>query len=121
MDFTPGGLRAQVATMVARYGAGMAKTVPNPNPLSGVRSPAATPAHQPTFGNIPVSLLQGCVNRIDAGEMVLLVEVARYRGRPATVIVTDVTVIGPAQIWVVGTGCSASRSDVLTHATMAAP
>jgi hypothetical protein len=120
MNFTPGRLRTQVAAMVARYGAGMAKALPSP--LSGVRSQTATPAHQPDmFANIPVSLLQGCVDRMDAGELVLLVDVARYRGMPATIIVTDVTVIGPEQIWVVGTGCSASRSDVLTHATMAAP
>jgi hypothetical protein len=120
-DFTPGRLGTQVAAAVARYGAGVASS-----PLSGARSPAATaPAAQApratTFGAIPVSLLQGCVNRIDAGELVLLVDVARYRGAPATVIVTSMTVIGPEQVWVVGTGCSGSRSDVLTHATMAAP
>jgi hypothetical protein len=122
MDFTPNRLRSQVAAAVASYSAGVTRTVPSANPLSGVHSSAGAPAHQPArFGNIPASLLQGCVNRIDAGELVLLVEVARYRGTPATVIVTDVTVIGPEQIWVVGTDCSASRSDVLTHATMAAP
>ena len=121
-DFTPDRLGTQVAAAVASYGAGVTKTVPNTNPLSGVQSPASEPARQATtFANIPLSLLQGCVNRINAQELVVLVDVARYRGTPATVIVTEVTVIGPEQIWVVGTGCSASRSDVLTHATMTAP
>ena len=117
-NFTPGRLGTQVAAAVAKYGAGATSS----SPLAGVRSPATAPAQRATtFGAIPVSLLQGCVDRIDAGELVLLVDVARYRGTPATVIVTSVTVVGPEQIWVVGTGCSGSRSDVLTHATMAAP
>jgi hypothetical protein len=121
-DFTPGRLRTQVAAAVARYGAKTTGTAPHTSPLSGVISPAAAEKKPPArFGNIPMSLLQGCVNRMDAGELVLLVDVARYRGTPATVIVTEVTVIGPEQIWVVGTGCSRSRTDVLAHATMAAP
>ena len=47
----------------------------------------------------------------------LLVDVARYQGAPATIIVTEAAG-GPEQIWVVGTGCSASRSDVLHHARL---
>jgi hypothetical protein len=121
-DFTPGRLRTQVALAVARYGAKTTGTAPHTNPLSGVISPAAAVAKPPTtFGNIPLAVLQGCVNRIDAGELVLLVDVARYRDTPATVIVTEMTVIGPEQIWVVGTGCSGSHTDMLTRATMAAP
>jgi hypothetical protein len=121
-DFTPGRLRTQVAEAVASYGAKTTGTAQNTNSASGVINPAAATAKPPaTFGNIPLSVLQGCVNRIDAGELVLLVDVARYQGTPATVIVTEVTVIGPEQIWVVGTGCSRSHSDMLTHATMAAP
>ena len=117
-DFTPDRLGSQVAAAVTSYGAGTTKTAPNTNPLLGVRSPATVPAKQPALvGDIPVSVLQGCVNRIAAGELVVLVDVARYRGSPATVIVTEVAVIGSEQIWVVGTGCSGSRSDVLSHAT----
>ena len=121
MDFTQNRLGAQAAAAVASYGAAITKTVPNASPLSGAHSAAAAAKQPTTFGNIPVSLLQGCVNRIDAGELVVLVDVARYRGTPATVIVTEVAVVGPEQIWVVGTGCSASHSDVLTHATMPTP
>jgi hypothetical protein len=121
-DFTPGRLSTQAAAAVTRYGAGMTKAGPEINSPSGAHSPAEAPARQATtFGNIPLALLQGCVNRIDAGELVVLVDVARYRGTRATVIVTEVTVIGPEQIWVVGTGCSRSHTDVLAHTTMAAP
>jgi hypothetical protein len=119
-DFTPNRLRTQVAAAVARYGAKPAGTAPDLG--LGLPSVAEVPAVPPTmFGNIPVPLLRGCVDRIGGGELVLLVDVARYRGTPATVIVTAVTFVGPDQIWVVGTGCSGSASDMVTHATMAAP
>jgi hypothetical protein len=114
-DFTPDQLGRQVAAVVASHGAGKTKPAPKTNPLSGLHSSATA------FGKIPLSQLQGCVDRIAAEEAVLLVDVARYRGTPATVIVTEVAVIGPEQIWVVGTGCSGSRRDVLTHVTMTAP
>ena len=121
-DFTPDGLRTQAAAAVASYGAPMAKAVPNINMPSATHSSPAVPAQRSTtFGNASLDVLQGCVDRIDAGGLVVLVDVARYRGTPATVIVTEVTVIGPEQIWVVGTGCSAAHTDVLTHATIAAP
>lgn len=73
-----------------------------------------------TFGDIPVARLQGCVSRLAAGQQVLLVDVARYQGTPATVIVTRASAAGPEQVWVVGTGCSDTGSDVLTHLTLAA-
>lgn len=63
----------------------------------------------------------GCVDRIAAGSLVLLVDVARYSGAPATIIVTEAAETGPMQIWVVGTGCSASSSDVLQRAVVTAP
>jgi hypothetical protein len=120
-DFTPDRLGSQVAAAVASYGTELTKTAPNTDPLLGGRSPAPVPAKRPALvGDIPLPVLQGCVNRIAAGELVVLVDVARYRGSPATVIVTGVAVIGPEQIWVVGTGCSGSRSDVLSHATTTA-
>jgi hypothetical protein len=120
-DFTPNQLDSQVSAAVASYGAGMSKAVPATNPLAGMSSTQG-PAKQPaTFGNIPMAMLQGCVNRMAAQQLVLLVDVARYRGTPATVIVTEVAVLGPQQIWVVGMGCSGSRGDVITHVTMTAP
>jgi hypothetical protein len=74
-----------------------------------------------TFADIPLASLRGCVNRVAAGSLVLLVDVAHYRGAPATVIVTEAAETGPMQIWVVGTGCSASGSDVLQRVTAAIP
>lgn len=113
-DFTAANLRSQVSRELTRYGPAMTGSP------SGGRSPAAGPARQPaTVGSLPLSTLEGCVNRIAAGELVLLVDVARYQGAPATVIVTEVSAASPEQVWVVGTGCSGSRSDVLAQVTVA--
>jgi hypothetical protein len=123
-NFTASALNSQVTAEVRKYGAGFAKTGPNDESpsRSGSASPAAVPREQAgTFADIPLASLRGCVNRIAAGNLVLLVDVAHYRAAPATIIVTEAAETGPMQIWVVGTGCSASGSDVLRHATATAP
>lgn len=63
--------------------------------------------------------LQGCVRRVTSGVSPgtpVLVENARYQGRPATVIVAS-SGNGYAA-WVMAPGCSASRGDVLDRATL---
>jgi hypothetical protein len=123
-DFTPAALTSQVTAEVRKYGARFTKTGTNDeSPAhSGPASPAAEPREQTgTFADIPLASLRGCVNRIAAGSLVLLVDVAHYRGAPATVIVTEAAESGPLQIWVVGTGCSASGRDLLQHITAATP
>jgi hypothetical protein len=123
-NFTQAELTSQVAAQVKKYGAGFTKTGPNAESpsSSGSESPAAVPREQTgRFADIPVATLRGCVERIAAGSLVLLVDVARYSGSPATIIVTEAAETGPMRIWVVGTGCSASNSDVLQRATASAP
>ena len=123
-NFTPTGLSSQVTAEVKKYGAGFTKTGPNAQSSGqhGSASPAVVPREQTgSFADIPLASLRGCVNRIAAGTLVLLVDVAHYRGAPATIIVTEAAKTGPMQIWVVGTGCSASGSDVLQHATATTP
>jgi hypothetical protein len=123
-NFTPAGLSSQVTAEVRKYGAGFTKTGPNAQQSGryGAASPAAVPGEQtPAFADIPLASLRGCVNRIAAGSLVLLVDVAHYRGAAATIIVTEAAKTGPMQIWVVGTGCSASSSDVLQRATATTP
>jgi hypothetical protein len=123
-DFTPAALTSEVTAEVRKYGARFTKTGTNDeSPAhSGPASPAAVPREQAgTFADIPLASLRGCVNRIAAGSLVLLVDVAHYRGALATVIVTEAAESSPMQIWVVGTGCSASRSDLLRYITAASP
>jgi hypothetical protein len=114
-DFTPSTMRSQVAAEVSRYGSSM--VTPGPYARSAP-SRSTAPSEPATFGNIPVGLLDGCVNRMAAGELVLLVDIAYYQGAPATIIVTEVSAVSPEQVWVVGTGCSGSSSDLRAHAVM---
>jgi hypothetical protein len=122
-DFTPAALTSEVTGEVRKYGARFTKTGASESPAhSGPASPGAVPGEQTgTFADVPLASLRGCVGRIAAGSLVLLVDVAHYRGAAATVIVTEAAQAGPMQIWVVGTGCSASSSDVLRHITAATP
>lgn len=123
-DFTAADLSSQVTAEVRKYGAGFTKTGPNEESPghSAPASPAVVPREQAgTFADVPLASLRGCVNRIAAGSLVLLVDVAHYQGALATVIVTEAAETGPMQIWVVGTGCSAAGSDALRHATAATP
>jgi hypothetical protein len=123
-NFTQAGLTSQVTAEVKRYGAGLSKTGPNAESPGepGTASPATVPGGQTgRFANLPLASLKGCVNRIAAGTVVLLVDVARYSGAPAIIVVTEAAETGPMQIWVAGTGCSASGSDLLHHATASTP
>ena len=72
------------------------------------------------------SQLTGCLDRvIKPGQVVLLVERAKFEGKPATIIVTapaSVSRTSPpkeADIWALGYACSATTSDVLDHVKVA--
>jgi hypothetical protein len=72
------------------------------------------------------SQLAGCVDRvIKPGQVVLLVELAKFEGKPATIVVTapaSVSQASPpkgADIWALGDACSATTSDVLDHVKVA--
>ncbi len=83
---------------------------------------SATPGAEPTtLGGINVAQLSGCVSRASAGREVLLVEVARYQGARAVIIVMRSAPAGPdLEVVVAGAGCSASAADVITKTTVPA-
>ena len=92
-DYTAGQLSRQVSGQLARAGAAAAEARPG-EPLSG------------------------CVQGVTRGRTPMLVDVASYEGRPATVIVLP----GSADrldVWVVGPACSASNSALIKHAQTA--
>lgn len=60
---------------------------------------AASPATQ---------MVTGCVRRVAQGKTPLLIDIATYEGRPATVIVLPGADTGRLDVWVVGPACSAS-------------
>jgi hypothetical protein len=73
----------------------------------------------------PSPALTECVDKVAspdavrAGE-VKLVDQARYRGHPATVIVVQVTSAQPGTVYVAGARCSAADADILAKASLPA-
>jgi hypothetical protein len=59
--------------------------------------------------------MDGCVARVAAGRKVLLVEIAKYLGSPAWIIVLAHHAANPRDVVVVSTNCSATDSHVLAH------
>ncbi|GAA2119986.1 hypothetical protein [Actinomadura alba] len=64
----------------------------------------------------PTGQLSACVQRVAAGKQPVLVDVAGYAGRPATVIVLPGSAGGSElDVWIVGSKCSVDTSDVIKH------
>lgn len=64
--------------------------------------------------------LGSCVGQYAApGRVVQLVENARFKNQPATIIVTATPSGHSAEVWVVGESCSASHAHLLDHAKVA--
>jgi hypothetical protein len=119
-DFQPGRLKSQVRGLLG-HTAGPNQPATRPQATSthrGTQRGLPSGGTAPTFGGIGVAALQGCVTRIAAGRQVLLVDVDRYQGRQATIIVVAGGA-GGARVWVVGPGCSRTGSDVITQASLA--
>lgn len=91
--------------------ASIQKTVPS----------ASRPASPATFGGIRVPTLIGCLTKIAAGRSVLVADIARYLGRPATIVVlrpsADSQVL---DVEVVGLTCSSAAPDIIAELTVPA-
>lgn len=87
---------------------------------------AGTALHKPfaysgPAGRINASQLQGCVGKVAAGRDVQLVDVAQYRGKPATIVIVGGQGGSPAMVYAVGDNCSASSADVLARQNLPLP
>ncbi len=114
-NFTSGTLGAQAlaAVRAARLsGAAPVPTTSGPVPTSQANSAksAATGTTMPSE-----SQLASCLDGIAGNQSVLLVETARFEGKPATIIVTAQARSLQAEVWAVGPACSAAHPDVLDH------
>lgn len=59
--------------------------------------------------------LSGCVGSVSAGNLVILVDVASFRGRPAIIIVTAISgAAKTGEVWIVGLGCNKTDHDMLS-------
>jgi len=115
--------RRQLTSQVSSELQNSRRSLPTSGTMNTNTRPKAEPApagaglHGPSFGGIAVKNLQGCVTRIAAGGTVRLVDVARYQGKRATIIVVAGGA-GSTRVFVVGPGCSASRSDLIAQASL---
>jgi hypothetical protein len=126
-NFVPASLTAQASGALAQLGgkqSGLSRnetagqgSLPAPSsPLShSSLSSGPVSQHAGRFAGIPVDVLEGCVTRIAADHTVLLVDIARYLGGPATLIVVGDPGSAADHLWVVGPACSGSNSDVLAQ------
>lgn len=120
-DFEPSTLRIQaIAALQAARLEGVHSgppvygqmATPTANNASGLRNAAGTTG-------LIGSRLAACIGRFASGRVVHLVENARFKGKPATIIITTLPSGRSAEVWVVGESCSASHSDVLDHLKIA--
>jgi hypothetical protein len=99
------------------------------SPASSLTTPTSTGASGRLAGPANMSLasqLAGCIDRVIArGQVVLLVERAKFENKPATILVTAPAALSgtaapkEAEIWALGQACSAANSDVLDHVKVA--
>lgn len=66
----------------------------------------------------PTTQQYACVSDVTGGTAPALVDKARFRGRPATIIALSHVGNQVSQAWVVGPSCSASDTDILEHVTL---
>jgi hypothetical protein len=100
-DFVPARLQAQALAALAYVRAGAFKAAQGVTNDSPQASAATT--------------LSGCVSSVAAGRNVLLVDIAHYEGKVATIIVVGKPPAGPGTIYVAGAGCSASNRHILAQ------
>jgi hypothetical protein len=84
---------------------------------AGGTLPAPTPSH-PVNG---ATALTSCLTRVAGDQRPLLVDMARYNGRPATIIVLTTASAKTRRVVVVGPGCSGTQTDLITATTIPAP
>ena len=99
-NYRPGQLEAQVSAVLAQHGA------------------AASPG--PSAANARASRLlpaPACARHVTGSKHLLLVDQAKYQGRPATVIVTPGATPGTVRALVVAGACTAANGRVLATTT----
>jgi hypothetical protein len=127
MNFVPKELRTQV---LAAYHEAQVKGEAGNVSFGGTNAPAAGPVHgaaSPLQGNAAAASgggggvgtrLAGCMKAVADGRMVLLLDLARYEGKPAMIVVLGSTATSQAEVIVTASGCSVASPDVLTRAPL---
>jgi hypothetical protein len=119
-DFVPARLATEVRAAVANARQGgvaaggnqaATRVESSPNALGAANAPSNLSALRGTTSG----RLGGCVGKLAVAARVLLVELAKFDGRPAAVIVVTAVQRDAANVWIVGLTCSATSTHVLDH------
>lgn len=101
-NYRAGQLKTQVEAVL--LSAGGTGTAPKPSHLAN-----------------GAAALTSCLKRVAGNQRPLLVDTARYNGRPATIIVLTTASAKTRRVVVVGPGCSATRTGLITTTTIPVP
>ena len=101
-NYRTGQLKTQIEAALAPAG----RAAPGPKPSHLVNGATA---------------LTSCLRHVAGNQRPLLVDMARYNGRPATIIVLPTGSAKTRRVVVVGPGCSATQTDLITTTTIPAP
>jgi hypothetical protein len=120
-DFQPAQLTSQVHQALGESKerapeVGRGTSSPEFHSATGTTAAPKATANEPSVG-APASPrdLSSCVSSLSSGNLVILVDVASFRGRAAIIIVTAGSNTARAGVvWIVGLGCSASDHHLLT-------
>ena len=104
-NYQPGRLKAQVTATLAQSG----------GKAAAGQSPAPSPGGPPA-GSVP--RMPACVPHVTGGKRPLLVDLAKYQGRPATVVVIPADRPGTLRALVVAGACTATTSHILAMTTL---
>jgi hypothetical protein len=117
-DYTKANLAVQVRRSVAsaadEYFGTNATTVPAP-----VASGASASGELTLLDGLTVKGLTGCLSGVADGRQVLVADVARYLGKPATIIVfRSLTSMNLLDVVIVGLACSATDAHTIARTTV---
>lgn len=120
-NFVPAQLRSQALTAYreAELRGAAGSQSPGPTSAPAGLGPLNSNTSAGASGTAGVgSRLAGCIDAIGPGRSVLLIDVARYQGSPATIIVFGSTATSQAEAVVTANSCSATSPDVLARAPL---
>jgi hypothetical protein len=115
-NFVPKELRAQA---LDAYHEAQVKGEAGNVSFRGAGAPSAGPLQAAVgSGGGLGTRLAGCMKSVADGQKVLLLDLARYEGKPAMIVVLGSTTTSQAEVIVTTDGCSATSPDVLTRAPL---
>jgi hypothetical protein len=118
-NFVPDKLSSEVVDAVhAAQARGLSASQPAFNPPGTSRAQATNAAGSAAPSAGIASRLAGCINSIAPGRVVVLLDQARFDGKPATIIAIAALAASPAEAWVVGSACSSANKDILGHVVL---